>query len=108
MNTLGLATRVVGLLISSMPGSLREQQFEYNKQAEFDADGNIYVSSDQGKLIRMADPKHCSEAHVANDQQTVGCRVMQNQELGNTVPSFRLRFIGKVAVRELLNLESRF
>jgi len=78
-----------------MPGPLREQQFEYNKQAEFDADGNIYVSSDQGKLIRMADPKHCSEAHVANDQQTVGCRVMQNQELGNTVPSFRLEIYRK-------------
>ena len=61
MNTLGFATCVAGLLISSMPGPLREQQFEYNKQAEFDADGNIYVSSDQGKLIRMADPKHFGE-----------------------------------------------
>lgn len=95
MNTLGFATCVVILLVSSMPGPLRAQQFEYNKQAEFDADGNIYVSSDQGKLIRMADLKHCSEAHVANDQQTVGCRVMQNQELGNTVPSFRLEIYRK-------------
>jgi len=66
------------------------------------------VSSDQGKLIRMADLKHCSEAHVANDQQTVGCRVMQ---IKNWV-TLAIVSIGDLSERwlqgNLLNLESRF
>lgn len=51
------------------------EKFEYTKQAEFDEQGNIYVSSDEGKLIKMGDTKHCSRAEVANDKQTVGCMV---------------------------------
>ena len=66
------------------------QKFDYNKQAEFGNDGNIYVSSEQGKLIKMAELKHCSEASVAPDKQTVGCRVMQDQNFGNLVPSLKL------------------
>src|ERR1700719_4859881 len=95
MNKLGSATFLVGLVIASTPRPLPGQQLEYHKQAEFDAEGNIYVSSEEGKLIWMADTKHCSEAHVASDQQTVGCRVMQNQELGNSVPALRLEIYRK-------------
>ena len=43
------------LLISFVIGSLPAQKFEYTKQAEIDAQGGIYVSSDDGKLIKMAD-----------------------------------------------------
>src|SRR4051812_18634463 len=50
-------------------------KFEYTKQAEFDEQGNIFVSSNEGKLIKMADTKRCSRAEVANDKQTVGCTV---------------------------------
>lgn len=60
------------------------------------------MSSDQGKLIWMAATKHCSEARVANDQQTVGCRVMQDQELGNFVPSLQLEIYQKGGHKEII------
>ena len=62
------------------PVGSAQQQFSYTKQAEFDAQGNIYVSSDQGNLIKMAGPNHCSEASVAHDLQTVVCMVGRTAE----------------------------
>ena len=56
------------------------QQSWYTDQAEVDAQGNIYVSSDQGKLIKMAGPNYCSEASVAHDLQTVVCMVARTSE----------------------------
>ncbi len=97
-----IATFLIGLTVASTPGPLQGQQFEYAKQAEFDEKGNIYVSSEQGKLIWMGDTKHCSEARVANDRQTVGCRVMQNQELDNSVPSRQLEIYRKGGHKEIV------
>ena len=71
----GLFARVLIVSSSWTLPICTAQQFDYNQQAEFDDKGNIYVSSDDGKLIWMSDTKHCSEATVANDRQTVGCRV---------------------------------
>jgi hypothetical protein len=102
MSNVVFATFLVSLVVASTSGPLREQQFEYNKQAELDAEGNIYVSSDQGKLIWMANTKHCSEVREANDQQTVGCKVMQDQELGNTVPSLQLEIYRKGGHKEII------
>lgn len=95
MSKLIFGAFLTSLVFASTPGPLQEQQFDYNKEAELDAQGNIYVSSDQGKLIWMANTKHCSEVREANDRQTVGCRVMQNQELGTTVPSLQLEIYRK-------------
>jgi hypothetical protein len=50
----------------------------------------------------MSDAKRCSEALVANDQQTVGCRVMQDQKLGNTVPSLQLEIYRKGGHKEII------
>jgi hypothetical protein len=50
----------------------------YAKQAKFDAEGSIFVSSEAGKLIKMAGPNHCSTATVALDRQTVACTVMRS------------------------------
>jgi hypothetical protein len=102
MSKLVFATFLVSLVVASTPGPQQEQQFEYNKQAELDAEGNIYVSSDHGKLIWMANTKHCSEVREANDQQTVGCRVMQDQELGNTAPSLQLEIYRKGGHKEII------
>jgi hypothetical protein len=68
------------LLISFVIGSSQAQKFEYTKQAEIDSQGNIYVSSDNGKLIKMADKGHCLEVMVADDKQTVGCMVWLKSE----------------------------
>ena len=97
-----IATFLIGLAVASTPGPLQGQQFEYAKQAEFDEKRNIYVSSDQGKLIWVGDTKHCSEARVANDQQTVGCRAMQGQEHSNSLPSLQLEIYRKGGHKEII------
>jgi len=70
------------------PVTSQKQQFEYAKQAELDNQGNIFVSSDQGKLIWMGNTNHhCWELLGATDRQTMGCSVMQDQEQGNSPES---------------------
>ena len=61
MSKLVFATFLASLVVASTTGRLQEQQSEYTKQAELDDQGNVYVSSDQGKLIWMGNAKHCSE-----------------------------------------------
>jgi len=106
MNKSFFNTLLVSLALASTPQPLRAQQFEYAKQAEFDDKGNIYVSSDQGKLIWMANTKHCSEARVANDQQTVGCLVVSDPALGNSVPSIQLEIYRKGGYKEIIQPEA--
>jgi len=69
-----LCAALVANLILSLP-SFAAQQSGYTEHAEIDAQGNIYVSSDQGKLIKMADAGHCMEGKEAGDMQTFGCAV---------------------------------
>jgi hypothetical protein len=84
MNLFGRTKRTkllcICLLLHSAPlgEAWAQEKFEYAKQAELDREGNVYVSSDEGKLIKMAEAGHCSEVHVALDRQTVGCRVMKS------------------------------
>jgi hypothetical protein len=80
MSNPALAMVFVGLAIASVPRFLQDKKFAYNKQAELDAQGNVYVSSDKGNLIKMADSGHCLEVEVADDQQTVGCMVRLKSE----------------------------
>ena len=54
MRKLVFVTFLVNLVVASTTGRLQEQQSEYTKQAKLDDQGNVYVSSDQGQLIRMA------------------------------------------------------
>src|ERR1700722_16838706 len=85
MNKLVLPTVFVNLtiatiLIGSNPRALPKQRTEFTRQAEFDAQGNIYVSSNQGFLIQMADSEHCLEGIVADDKQTVVCMARLESE----------------------------
>lgn len=68
------------LVVGSMPGTLQGEKLEYTGQAELDAQGNVYVSSDQGMLIKMANNGHCLEVIVAADKQSVGCMVWLKSE----------------------------
>lgn len=95
MSKLVFATFLVSLAVTSTRGQPKQQQLEYNKQAQLDAEGNVYVSSDQGKLIWMGNASRCSELREAIDQQTFGCRVMQDPTLGNTLPSLQLEIYRK-------------
>jgi hypothetical protein len=69
-----LCVAVLAKLVLSVP-SFAAQRSDYIEHAEIDAQGNIYVSSDPGKLIKMADVGHCMEAKEAGDMQTFGCAV---------------------------------
>jgi len=60
--------------------SWAQSKSEYSKQAGLDAEGNVYVSSDEGKLIKMATLQHCGWVMVASDNQTVGCLVPRGFE----------------------------
>jgi hypothetical protein len=55
-----------------------QNKFRYSKQAELDPNGNVYVTSDEGRVIKMADTGHCSEVVIASDKQTVACAVMRS------------------------------
>lgn len=69
-----LCIAFVASLVVSVP-SVAAQKLDYSAQTEIDAEGNIYVSSDEHKLIKMADAGHCMEATEAGDMQTFGCAV---------------------------------
>jgi hypothetical protein len=73
--------KIMGLCIlalSVLPWPLRAQgDLGHSKEARLDPQGDVYVSSDEGKLIKMAGPGHCSEVIFASDKQTVACAVMR-------------------------------
>src|SRR5882672_1236977 len=79
------------LLVCAFP--IRAQQTKYADEATFYDKGNIFVSSDGGKLIWMADTRHCSEVREADDRQTVGCRVLAQVQVPRSEgppPTFQL------------------
>lgn len=84
------ATPCALLLVLLMAPLCVAQNTDYNKMAEFDDQGNIFVSSDAGKLIWMAGPGHCSESTVADDRQTVGCMVAPSTVVFPPAPSQKL------------------
>jgi hypothetical protein len=65
----------VTLLLTLLALPCAAQNTGYNKEAELDKKGNIFVSSDAGSLVWMADARLCSESIFATDRQTVGCMV---------------------------------
>src|ERR1700720_2924956 len=72
----------------NFPVASQKQQSEYAQQAELDSQGNIFVSSDQGKLIWMGNAdQHCLELLGAADRQTMGCSVKQDLAQGNSPES---------------------
>src|SRR6266566_3734307 len=95
MSKLVFATFLVSLVVASTPWPLREQQFEYNKQAEVDAKGNLYVGSDQGKLIWMANKAQIQDesvpmSAVLTDERTKWIAKVLRQ-IGKIRPGMRRR-----------------
>ena len=48
---------LAALLIILTVASLAAKKFDYTKQAQIDAQDNLYVSSDHGRLVKIADMK---------------------------------------------------
>jgi hypothetical protein len=84
------ATSRVSLLLLLVALPCSAQNTGYNKEAELDEKGNIFVSSDEGKLVWMADTRHCSETIFATDKQTVGCMVAPSTVVFPPAPSLKL------------------
>ena len=81
-------TLLLLLMLLALPCAA--QKTGYNKEAELDGKGNIFVSSDAGRLIWMADTRHCSESIFATDRQTVGCMVAPAKDVFPPAPSLKL------------------
>jgi hypothetical protein len=96
-----LCAALVANLILSLP-SFAAQQSGYTEHAEIDAQGNIYVSSDQGKLIKMADAGHCMEATTAGDMQTIGCAVAVPLRPGESWQSLQLEIYLKGGLKKTI------
>jgi hypothetical protein len=84
------ATQSVTLLLMLLTLPCAAQNTGYNKEADLDEKGNIFVSSDAGRLIWMADTRHCSESIFATDRQTVGCMVAPSTDVFPPAPSLKL------------------
>jgi hypothetical protein len=84
----------------------QDQKFDYNRQAELDAAGNIYVSSDEGKLIRMAGGRHCIETKFALDKQTVGCSVARGTKPEEAMQSLQLETYLKNGHKRVIESET--
>jgi len=95
MNKLTFGTVLVSLAITSSQCLAKQPQLEYRQEAELDAKGNIYVRSEQGKLILMGNTKRCSELREANDRQTFGCRVISDPKPDNPMSCFQLEIYRK-------------
>jgi hypothetical protein len=80
--------RTVLAMLLICAGTCLAQELAYNEQAEFDKDGNIFVSSDGGKLILMGNIARCVEASVADDRQTVIC-LARNPTAENSMQSLQ-------------------
>ena len=83
MSKLTFGIVLVSLAITSSQAAAKQQQLEYNKEAELDSEGNIFVSSEQGKLIWMGNTKRCWELTEAPDRQTFGCSVRSDLNRGD-------------------------
>jgi hypothetical protein len=84
----------------------QDQKFDDTRQAELDAAGTIYVSSDEGKLIRMAGTGHCIEARFALDKQTVGCSVARGTKPEEAMQSVQLEIYLKNGHKRVIESES--
>jgi hypothetical protein len=84
------ATQSITLLLMLLTLPCAAQNTDYNKEADLDEKGNIFVSSDAGRLIWMADTRHCSESIFATDRQTVGCMVAPSTDVFPPAPSLKL------------------
>jgi hypothetical protein len=94
MNMSSVTGLLVSIVFALTTGPRQGQKLDI-KHAELDSRGNVYVSSNDGGLIWMADTNHCTETIVAPDSQTVVCRVVRDQKPGEFLPTLRLEVYSK-------------
>lgn len=97
---------VVLLIALVLPPVCRSQAqaSNHNNHAELRSDGTIYVGSDEGKHIKMADPGYCSESIFADDEQTVFCLVMDTPKPGEGWKPLRLEIYLRNGEKRIIDL----
>ena len=74
-----------------------------SEPAGFDAQGNIYVSSDDGRHIIVGNTTRCGEASEAPNRQTMACSVKEDPQSGNPMPSRRLEIYSRGGVKRTVS-----
>jgi hypothetical protein len=95
------------LSVALAPPCMPQQKREYTTEAGIDVDGNIFVSSDEGKPIKMATVRHCIEARFADDKQTVGCSVARGTKPEEAMQSMWLEIYLRNGKLEVIETETR-
>jgi hypothetical protein len=85
---LALAVTLGAAFFVQAGGSLQESAHRGDHATAID--GEWYVASDDGNLIRVATKDHCSELHGTADNQTLFCRVDSHNPNGAFAPSLEL------------------
>jgi hypothetical protein len=97
---------LIVVTLASSYTTAQERKFDYAKEAELDAEGNIYVSSDEGKLVKMAAARHCIEAKFAADKQTVGCSVARGTSPEELMQTLRLEIYLRNGQEKIIQTET--
>lgn len=85
---------------------MAQQRPDYTTEAGIDSDGNIYVTSDEGKRINMSTVAHCIEARQAADRQTVGCSVARSTKPEEAMQSLRLEIFLRNGKKQIIETET--
>jgi hypothetical protein len=97
---------LASLALISYSGARQQQELARATEAGIDADGNIYVASDEGKPIKMATAAHCLEAKFAEDRQTVGCSLSRSSKPEEIMQSLRLEIYLKNGKKRIIETET--
>lgn len=89
-------------VVAVRPALSQQTSAGYADRAEMDGQGNVYVSSGDGRLITMAGPGYCAEVITAADNQTVGCSITKTSDLEVR----RLEIFLRGGVRKAIDLDA--
>jgi hypothetical protein len=101
-----LLNLLLGLALAPAGMSQQEPKLNYTTEAGIDSDGNVYVASDDGKLLKVTTVAHCIEARFADDRQTVGCSVARGTKPEETMQSLRLEIYLRNGKKQIIETEA--
>jgi hypothetical protein len=102
-----LLNLLLGAALAPTGVTQQEPKPDYTTEAGIDSDGNVYVSSDEGKPLKMARVAHCVEAKFADDKQTVGCSVARGTtKPEETMQSLRLEIYLRNGKKKIIETET--
>lgn len=92
-------------LVLSAPQN-QEQNGGRLTEAGIDRDGNVYVISDEGKAIRMAEQGQCLEVRQAENHQTMACSISRSEKPEEVSQSLCLEIFLKNGHKQIIETEA--